>query len=426
MMELDAQVAAARDLVERSDSIRVVSHHDVDGISAAAIITNFLRGKGKRFICSLLKNVNGELRSVFQEDRDLFIVCDMGSADIEALEASGKRVIILDHHRPIRESQSDRVIQLNCHLHGIDGSSEACAATMAYLVAGDVGLISFMISGALGDRQGTDFRGLNKRLVDEALEKKVIEKKMSLVIDCYDRSSLQRMLESSIAPFFRGISGRSAEGVAKSLEGKSERTINSFLLASLIEQGCREDVIDDLVGYVYRLPFMGMDSHELLSLFSVCDGLDMAEKGLAMALGDRSSYEEIRGRREQYYRRALDGLTALEFSGAVKMRALQYFYNEDLGMSGLFCGIGMRYLFDQKMPTLAMTKTRDHTKISSRGTKHLIDGGLNLALAMREASEKVGGSGGGHDIAAGATIPLGREENFLSEADGILTRQLGL
>ncbi|MDY6985188.1 MAG: DHH family phosphoesterase [Candidatus Thermoplasmatota archaeon] len=416
MMELDEKLSKARDLVEQSEFVRVISHHDVDGISAAAIITNFLRNKKKGFLCSLLKNV--ELKSIFEEENELFIICDMGSADIESAEASGKNIIILDHHQPLRESKSERVVQINSHLHGINGSSEACGSTMAYLFAGDLNLISFMISGALGDRQGTDFKGLNRRLVDEAIEKKAIDQKMSLTIDCYDNKNLQRMVESSIAPFFKGLSGRSAD-IVKEVEKKSEKATNSFLLALLMEQGCREDVVSDLIGYVYRLP-LGMSSQELYSLLNVCDGLDMAEKGLAMALGDKESYEEIVKRREQYYKRAIAGLASLEEKGAVKMEGLQYFYCDDLGMSGLYCGIGMRYIFDQSVPALALTKTKDHTKISARGTRYLIKKGLNLAMAMKKAAGKVNGSGGGHDIAAGATIPSGMEEEFLMEANRIL------
>jgi len=44
---------------------------------------------------------------------------------------------------------------------------------------------------------------------------------------------------------------------------------------------------------------------------------------------------------------------------------------------------------------------------------------------MTEASRSVGGDGGGHDIAAGATIPTGEEESFVEAADSIVAEQLG-
>jgi len=44
---------------------------------------------------------------------------------------------------------------------------------------------------------------------------------------------------------------------------------------------------------------------------------------------------------------------------------------------------------------------------------------------MGEASRAVGGDGGGHDVAAGATIPAGQEEAFVSRADAVVADQLG-
>jgi RecJ-like exonuclease len=43
---------------------------------------------------------------------------------------------------------------------------------------------------------------------------------------------------------------------------------------------------------------------------------------------------------------------------------------------------------------------------------------------MGEASAAVVGKGGGHDVAAGATIPAGRETEFVAEADRIVGEQL--
>jgi single-stranded-DNA-specific exonuclease len=50
--------------------------------------------------------------------------------------------------------------------------------------------------------------------------------------------------------------------------------------------------------------------------------------------------------------------------------------------------------------------------------------GLDLSVVMKEASQKAGGDGGGHDVAAGATIPAGTEETFIEHADRIVGEQL--
>ena len=423
-MNIEDDIKKARLWIEDENDIRVISHHDVDGISAASIILNFLKRKNKGFHCSLLRNVNKELMESLNCDEKLCIVADMGSAHIDEIEKIDKRVIILDHHTP--RHKSEKVLQINSHLYGINGSTEACASTLAYFLSDDLDLISFMIAGGLGDRQGSEFSGLNRRFVDDAIEKGVIKKSFGTMIDCYDNSSLQRSLETSIAPFFKGISGRDGAGkrISDLLEGKSPKTVNSFLLLELLKQGCREEVSGDLLGYIYSLPFRRMSSNELLSLFNVCDGSDMAEVGLSMALGNEKSYEEIVKKREKYYRRTLNGLVKIEEGGAIEKMRIQHFYSNDLALSGLYASISMNYLLNQEKATLALTKTKDHLKISARGSRYLVKNGLNLSIALKEAGEKVGGSGGGHDIASGATVPLDKETEFLNEVDRIIVKQM--
>jgi RecJ-like exonuclease len=76
-------------------------------------------------------------------------------------------------------------------------------------------------------------------------------------------------------------------------------------------------------------------------------------------------------------------------------------------------------------PVIALVQTEDDDiKISSRGTRELIEKGLNLGLVMNYAAEKTGGKGGGHDIASGAKIEIGQEEEFLKYANEIIGEQL--
>jgi RecJ-like exonuclease len=50
---------------------------------------------------------------------------------------------------------------------------------------------------------------------------------------------------------------------------------------------------------------------------------------------------------------------------------------------------------------------------------------LDLSAVMGEASRAVGGDGGGHDIAAGATIPDDKKEEFVDRADDLIATQVG-
>ena len=61
--------------------------------------------------------------------------------------------------------------------------------------------------------------------------------------------------------------------------------------------------------------------------------------------------------------------------------------------------------------------------ISSRGTPTLVEQGLDLAAGMQQAALTVGGSGGGHPIAAGADIPPGKDKAFLEALNTVLGQQ---
>ncbi len=72
---------------------------------------------------------------------------------------------------------------------------------------------------------------------------------------------------------------------------------------------------------------------------------------------------------------------------------------------------------------IAITENGD-VKVSARSTQDLVDKGLDLSAAMRYAATQLKGVGGGHNIAAGATIPKGSEEEFLTIMEQQIKHQL--
>jgi len=82
---------------------------------------------------------------------------------------------------------------------------------------------------------------------------------------------------------------------------------------------------------------------------------------------------------------------------------------------------------DKGLPLLgfALTENGD-VKVSARASQSLVDRGLDLASAFTHAAKVVNGVGGGHNIAAGATIPKGKEEEFLQLVEEKIRLQLAL
>jgi RecJ-like exonuclease len=75
-------------------------------------------------------------------------------------------------------------------------------------------------------------------------------------------------------------------------------------------------------------------------------------------------------------------------------------------------------------PIFAMAEADDGIKVSGRGTRALVDRGLDLSEVMNRVTEKLGGVGGGHNIAAGATIQHEQVDEFLELADKLVGKQL--
>jgi RecJ-like exonuclease len=92
----------------------------------------------------------------------------------------------------------------------------------------------------------------------------------------------------------------------------------------------------------------------------------------------------------------------------------------------VIAGIAMNYVLDEKKPLFSLTRkeTDDEVHVSCRGTQHLVRQGLDLGGAMKTIAGELGGYGGGHKIAAGATIAFEKEKEFLQKVDTVLVQQI--
>jgi hypothetical protein len=126
----------------------------------------------------------------------------------------------------------------------------------------------------------------------------------------------------------------------------------------------------------------------------------------------------------------VQSLDAFAQAGVAQLRAVQWVHLEDRvrdTVVGIVCGMALDGLgLRRDMPLIGFAHTPDgRTKVSSRAP-HELKGRIDLATAMREGAASVGGQGGGHEGAAGATIPRGSETAFLQVVDAMVAGQLGV
>jgi len=103
---------------------------------------------------------------------------------------------------------------------------------------------------------------------------------------------------------------------------------------------------------------------------------------------------------------------------------MRYFYSDSSSLGGVVAGIAINYIFDEKKPLFSIARKEDEIHVSGRGNQMLVEKGLDLGIAMKNVASDIGGFGGGHKIAAGATIAIDKEKEFLQKVDKILVLQI--
>lgn len=217
------------------------------------------------------------------------------------------------------------------------------------------------------------------------------------------------------------------------LEREEKQKIVSALFQHSLRAGVEPYKIERLVGEVYTLlnereGTEMRDASEYSTLLNATARYDHAEVGLAVCMGDREqAYESARRLLSEHRQNLVQGLLFVKENGVIQLNNLQYF---DAGSSiretivGIIAGMSTSIVDNRNLPIIAFADTDDGVKVSARATQDLIRKGINLSRALSQTCEEIGGSGGGHDIAAGATIPSILKEEFITRLDEIIGAQI--
>ncbi len=436
---LDERLNEAVEVTKTAERARILSHYDGDGTAAAALLTLALLREGMEVHTTLSHQLEPEeLEALDLDSADVLLVSDMGSAQVDFLEKFKLPVVILDHHQPLRESKS--VIQINPHLFGLSGTKDLCGATTAWLFTlamaeANLDLAGIALIGCIADRQHVGgFEGINKALFGKAVEENVLKPERALALADL---SMEEALLYSVGPYFKDLSGRKnrvqkflsdmhldAGTRFRELRDAEKENLVSTLSLWLLRQGVRPETVEHLVEERYWYPPYGIYVDELEAYVNACSRHGEESLGLSLSLGDFSERERAEEIRTKHWKEVLKGLMKVEDDGVFSKKHVQFFYTDVATLAGSVAGVSMRYLLDQEKPTLALVVADGMTKVSARATDYLIEKGLNLAEALKLGAEAAGGSGGGHNIASGATISKGKEERFLDAVDSVVGKQL--
>ena len=426
--------------MENDSVIRLISHNDADGISAAAVIANALAEEDVQFHTSSIPRLKEEdVNHLRSEKYDLFIFTDMGSPFIKEFNTYKHDVIVADHHQVDDTESESNVVHVNPHLFGVDGSKDLCGAGSAYLTIRDLDkkhLAYYALVGAFGDMQGqSDFTGVNRLILDDALESGNLEIHEGLKIVSKSTEPIFKSLAYTFSPPLPGISG-DLDGAREFLERMNLSYGIKFTDMEDEEKDLLKDALininPDIFGDCYTVPkqvSMLRDLEEFSYILDACGKNKKQGLGLSIALGEKDQALDAALRFQRQYRdQIVKGLEWIKREGAQQLNAIQYLYSEDKvlkAVMGTIASIGLSVqLLDNSKPVIGMSRLHNDIKVSGRTTRPMVDSGVDLGKALRDSSNNFMGNGGGHDIAAGAMIPYEAKDQFLHLVDEMVEYQL--
>jgi single-stranded-DNA-specific exonuclease len=287
--------------LERDHVVRIISHNDADGISAAGVMCNAIAKENGKFHVTIIPRLKDEVLSKFLKEKyKLFIFCDMGSANLKSISRLKGEVIIADHHQTDPEAKlADSIIHVNPHLYGLDGTKDVSGSGVAYLTVRSMeykNLAGLALVGAFGDMQYKNgFSSVNKMILDDGVESGNIEVRDDLKLAYKSQEPLYKALSYTINPVIKGVSG-DEEGSVTFLEKigisygiKFDELSNEekdILKTELVK------INPEIFSSVYSVPSEIPELRNLEDYSNILDACGKNKKqgvGLSICIGDRKN-----------------------------------------------------------------------------------------------------------------------------------------
>lgn len=454
--------------VERDSFIPIFTHDDPDGITAGAILAQAIRRLGGSFQVRVIDRIDEDLiGEIGSTARSLYVFSEIGSGYLDLfkpLSAKGK-ILVLDHHKPLGKVEHPNLIHVNPHHYGIDGASEVSGSAVCYfavreLYGGNVDLAPLAVVGALGDLQdkgfGRKLSGLNLKVVEDAVGAGLLEVARDLMFYGRETRPLHKAIASTMNPFIPGLSGAEDKcygflanlGIKlrendrwrtpADLRHEEKEKIFSEITAYLASKGFKSASILRLVGEVYTLTredrFTPLrDGREYASLLNACSRMGRQGLAVALCLGERGeSLDEAESLFNEYRKIISEAVNrVLEEKDRLLVRGRLYLVDcrglvDERKLSPVASLLSSSEALSPERPMLAFTnRGEEEIKVSARVSHTLAERGVHLGEILRIAAEAAGGRGGGHSVAAGATLPKPSLESFLEKVDLMVGDALG-
>jgi len=447
----------------------ILTHYDADGIAAGGSFTRLFANKKIPFIIRVASSLDQEtLREFFEINADNYIILDLGSElrlitkIANEYDKLGKKgILIIDHHKSSEfGGKSDKVILLNPEIYGVDGGREGCTSIISSLVTyyasdkEDSYLLQLGIIGGVGDMQlQENISGINRLLVHLAEEERVISVRREFIFFLNRKLPLYKALTWVFIPYIPEFSGRDDIGInimeragipieinkrrttIEDISEKDKERLLEVILKYLSSKNIRITA-NELVRYTFELLNENIDvlstAEDFMNLLSALGRMGKEAEAILIASGARGKMLEEALNILEKRRKLLREYLELAFKKA------EYYENENIVLIDLrneefnskFSGsistiLSKSLKFKEKIIIVLSIDESGKVKISSRAPRTFVNLGYDLSKVMRKVAEAAGGVGGGHNIAAGASVSnIDKLKNIVIEIAGEELRRI--
>ncbi|WP_319379159.1 DHH family phosphoesterase [uncultured Methanocorpusculum sp.] len=452
-------VSRAAEMIREANAATLISHIDADGITSEAIISRAVSRLGIPVNPIFVRQLEPMTMKYIPNDDMLKIFTDLGGGQQNLLEEAGipaDKVLILDHHISQPAPGGTEYFQVNSQFYG-EEYTKCSAAGITYLVARKLDpinkdLAKLSVVGNVGDMMARENRGLigvARWIAEDGADFGQI--KITLGLNCYGLSTrpLHVCLSNSDDPIIPGISGKPGEAAAllcrtgiyespsdqrlwEELSPEEVKMLTSVLAEQMIANG---EAPNGLVAELYFFPDEMektplRNASEYATMLNACGRWTKPKIGEAVCFGDRGQKYREAEHMLRHHRSIIRELCeyiiekGVEDIGSIQVIHTGEKYPDTI--VGIGAGMALSKL-DTDKPILVMCSVADEPdliKVSMRTYEKVLRRGVDLQEALVMAAAEVGGAGGGHNIAAGAYIPKGCENDFTRRVNELVEGQL--